>query len=335
MARKNIFDNLMRAGASDELEPDEPTAGLRKFGAAKSISSSIDELAKQASKLVEGETVVLIDPELIDGSFVSDRMNSDDEAYQELLSAIRDRGQETPVLLRPHPETEGRYQIVFGHRRVKVAHELCRPVRAVVKALADIDHIIAQGQENSARANLTFIERVLFAQRLLDLGYTREIIQSALSVDYQTLSKMLTIPKAIPEEVINAMGPAKGVGRDRWLELRKLIENPKNTATAMAYVAGEEFSVAESDDRFNLLFNLLSGARPKRAVRKAITPKNGRSWTPEDKSVTATIKASGNAFNLALRSKDAGRFGDFISENLDSLYRAFRESEKTETGDRS
>ena len=328
MARKNIFDNLMRTDETGKIEDDEPTSGFRKFGAAKSISSSIDELARQAAKLVEGETVVEIDPKLIDGSFVSDRMSSDDETYQDLLSAIKERGQDTPVLVRPHPGTVGRYQIVFGHRRVKVAKELGRPVRAVVKALADIDHVIAQGQENSARANLTFIERVLFAQRLSDLGYAREIIQSALSVDYQTLSKMLTIPKAIPEAVIDAVGPAKGVGRDRRLELRKLVENPKNTGIAKSYVVSEDFTAADSDSRFNLLFNLLNGAGAKAPVKKAIAPKNGRTWTPDDKSITATIKTTGNAFSLALRSKDAHRFGDYISENLESLYRAFRETEK-------
>jgi len=333
MARKNIFDNLMRADAVDVPEDDEPTSAFRKFGAAKSISSSIDELAKRASKLIEGETVIEIEPDMVDGSFVSDRMSSDDEAYRELISAIRERGQDTPVLVRPHPSAEGRYQIVFGHRRVKVAKELGRPVRAVVKALADIDHIIAQGQENSARANLTFIERVLFAQRLTDLGYTREIIQSALSVDYQTLSKMLTIPKAIPEVVIDAIGPAKGVGRDRWLDLRKLIENPKNTALAKSYVANEDFPTTESDERFSRLFIFLNGPSPKKSVKKAIAPKNGRTWAPEDKSVTATIKSSGNAFNLALKSKDASRFGDYISENLERLYRAFRASDKAKTGD--
>jgi len=244
------------------------------------------------------------------------------------LSAIKERGQDTPVLVRPHPGIEGRFQIVFGHRRVKVARALGRPARAVVKSLADIDHVIAQGQENSARANLTFIERVLFAQSLSDLGYAREVIQSSLSVDYQTLSKMLTIPKAIPEDIIAALGPAKGVGRDRWLELRKLVENPKNTAIAKSYVASVDFVEAESDYRFNMLFNRLNGAGAKAPVKKAIAAKNRRTWTPEDKSITATIKASGNAYSLAIRSKDARRFGDYISENLDGLYRAFREAEK-------
>jgi ParB family transcriptional regulator, chromosome partitioning protein len=334
MARKHIFDNLMREAPLETAEDKEPTSGFRKFGAARSISSSIDELARQASKLTEGESVIEIDPDLVDSSFVPDRMDADeDEQYRELLEAIKERGQDTPILIRPHPGVEGRYMAVFGHRRVRVAKQLGRPVRAVVKALADIDHVVAQGQENSARANLTFIERVLFAQRLDGLGFSRETIQSALSVDYQTLSKMLTIPKAVPAVIIEAIGPAKGVGRDRWLELRKLVENPKNTALATSYVASEDFTAADSEERFNLLFNFLNGAKSKKAIKKALAPRNNRTWAPADKSVTATIKNTGKAFNLALKARDAGDFGEYISESLDSLYEAFRASKKEATGD--
>ncbi len=57
MARKNIFESVMReeAPAEDAIRPESVA---RKFGAAKSLSASIDELTKQASKLVEGEAVV-------------------------------------------------------------------------------------------------------------------------------------------------------------------------------------------------------------------------------------------------------------------------------------
>ncbi|RCS22616.1 plasmid partitioning protein RepB [Phyllobacterium salinisoli] len=333
MARKNIFDSLMRTEPPETDAADQRDSGFPKYGAAKSISSSIDELARQASKLVEGETIVEIDPDMIDGSFVADRMKADDDAYQELLSAVRERGQDTPILVRPHPDQDGRYMIVFGHRRVRVARDLGRPVRAVVKALADIDHIIAQGQENAARANLTFIERVLFAQRLEALGYGRETIQSALSVDYQTLSKMLTIPKAIPTEIIEAIGPAKGIGRDRWLELRKLIERPKNTEAAAAFIADAEFMEADQELRFDLLFSHLSGTG-KKPVRKGFQPKPARVWAAADKQVTGDIRNTGKSFSLALKARDAGRFGEYLTENLDRFYEAFRQSEKTrQTGD--
>jgi ParB family transcriptional regulator, chromosome partitioning protein len=333
MARKNIFENVMK-GDANGINPNESSVGFTKFGAAKSISSSIDELARQASRLVEGQAVLEIDPQLIDGSFVSDRMDPEGDEFRALLEAIRDRGQDSPILVRPHPIQTGRFQIVFGHRRVRVAQELGRPVRAVVKPLEDIDHVLAQGQENSARANLSFIERVLFAERLLELGYTKEVIQGSLTIDYQTLSKMLTIPRAIPEAIVLAIGSAKGVGRDRWLELRKLIENPKNSELAANCVQEPDFLALNSNDRFDRLFDRLNQSETRKSIKKAIAPKAVRTWMPDDKSCTAKIREVGKVYSLSLRSKGHSEFGAYISKNLDRLYQAFKESEKlTKTGD--
>ncbi|NKF33252.1 ParB/RepB/Spo0J family partition protein, partial [Pseudomonas sp. BGM005] len=91
-------------------------------------------------------------PDTVEVSFVKDRLSEDDEAFRALVEAIRVRGQDTPILVRPHGTIDGRYQVVFGHRRLRAARELGRNVRAVVKAIDDRTHVIAQGQENSARA---------------------------------------------------------------------------------------------------------------------------------------------------------------------------------------
>jgi ParB family chromosome partitioning protein len=100
MARKNIFDSVMRNEPAAE-QPSQPVdATSRRFGAAKSLSASIDELAKQASQRLDGETVVELDPNSLDASFVADRLpEADDLEYQELLEAIRDRGQDSPILV--------------------------------------------------------------------------------------------------------------------------------------------------------------------------------------------------------------------------------------------
>ncbi|TGS08271.1 plasmid partitioning protein RepB, partial [Mesorhizobium sp. M4B.F.Ca.ET.190.01.1.1] len=85
-------------------------------GASRSIMQSFEELSKSS--------VVDLDPGLVDSSFVSDRIDDADDEFLELLAAIRERGQDSPVLVRPHPSAPGRYQTVFGHRRVKVARHL-------------------------------------------------------------------------------------------------------------------------------------------------------------------------------------------------------------------
>ncbi|MGU3401559.1 plasmid partitioning protein RepB [Brucellaceae bacterium D45D] len=328
MARKNIFESVMR----DEPVADQnaaPTGGVsRRFGAAKSLSASIDELAKQASGRLDGETVVELDPNVLDASFVADRLpDTNDDDYKTLLEVIRERGQDSPILVRPHPETSDRYMIVFGHRRARVARELGIKVKAVVKPLADLEHILSQGQENSARANLSFIERVLFAARLEDRGFDRNAIQAALSVDYQTLSKMLTIPKAIPEDILIAVGPAKGIGRDRWLELRKLIEIPGKLESARELIATDGFTKAASGERFEQLYGYLKGNSSRRPVTKAAL-RPGSSWTASDKSVSAVFKQSGKSATIALSAANGPRFAQWLSHNLDALYTAFRDDEE-------
>lgn len=326
MARKNIFNRILAEGDETEVVAEERFAAMPKFGAAKSISSSIDELTKQAALLTDGEAIIEIDPAVVDVSFVSDRMTVDDEQYSELVEAIRARGQDTPILIRPHPTAEGRYMVVFGHRRLRAAHELGRKVRAVVKTLEDLDHVIAQGQENSARANLSFIEKVVFAQQLAERGFERETIQSALSVDYQTLSKMMTIPKSIPPEVIESIGAAKGIGRDRWLELRKLIDNPCNAAAAKEFISTDGFRSADSDGRFNKLFDALH--KGGKVVRKTISKPAVISWAPSDKSVSVTAKTGPKDYTLKISKAEATSFGEWISGNLDSLFQAYRQSKQ-------
>ncbi|MBC2887172.1 plasmid partitioning protein RepB [Ochrobactrum sp. CM-21-5] len=328
MARKNIFESVMRT----ETEADQTTAPVeaisRRFGAAKSLSASIDELAKQASQKLDGEIVTELDPNLLDASFIADRLpETDDQEYRELLEAIQERGQDSPILVRPHPQASDRYMIVFGHRRARVARELGLKVKAVVKPLADLEHILSQGQENSARANLSFIERVLFAARLEEKGFERDAIQAALTIDYQTLSKMLTIPKAIPEHILMAIGPAKGIGRDRWLELRKLIEMPGNKEAVADLLASDAFAAAQSATRFEQLYGYLKGSRHKAPVTKAAA-RRGLTWMAPDKSVNAVIKQNGKTATLALSSANGPHFAEWISRNLDALYASFQNEEE-------
>ncbi|KXO73925.1 plasmid partitioning protein RepB [Brucella anthropi] len=328
MARKNIFESVMRDEPAAE-QASQPVENVsRRFGAAKSLSASIDELAKQAAQKLDGEAIVELDPGNLDVSFVADRLpETNDDEYRELLEAIRERGQDSPILVRPHPETSDRYMIVFGHRRARVARELGIKVKAVIKPLADLEHILSQGQENSARANLSFIERVFFAARLEALGFEREAIQAALTIDYQTLSKMLTIPKAIPEHILLAVGPAKGIGRDRWLELRKLIEIPGKKDAAEELLVTSVFENASSVGRFEQLYDYLKGGKQKKPVTKAAL-RPGTSWTASDKSVSAVIKQNGKSATLALSAANGPRFADWLSRNLDELYASFQSEEK-------
>ena len=154
MARKNVLSNLMTTtdekltpvnpSPSETASQSRPSVTYKGIGALGAVTRSIDALAAKAdaakeieAKLMAGEVVIELEPGQIEESFVSDRLVHSDEQFQELVEAMRVRGQDSPILVRPHPTKDGIYQIAFGHRRAKAARLLGRPVRAVVKALTD------------------------------------------------------------------------------------------------------------------------------------------------------------------------------------------------------
>ncbi len=102
-------------------------------GAAKTVVRSIEEMAENTKRLMEGEAIIEIDPQHLDVSFAADRLSEDDAEYSELKEAIREQGQSSPILVRPNPQHSERYMVVFGHRRARVAMDLGIPVKAVVK----------------------------------------------------------------------------------------------------------------------------------------------------------------------------------------------------------
>ncbi len=286
MARKNLLEGLATL-TDDTASP----SSYPMRGAGKSLVRSLDELARQADRFLEGEAGVEVDPDLIDDSFVQDRLA----------------------------------QVVFGHRRLRAARELGRKVKAVVKTIDDRTHVIAQGQENSARANLTFIERALFARRLDDLGYDREVISAALAANAAAVSKMMSVTERIPADVIHAIGETPGIGRERWVELSLLVGKASGLGKARELAGAPGFRDLSSDERFLSLYGALNTSA--RTVKKTEPAAGKAKWEPQDRAVVAEIKNSGKVFSLSMKAKNAVRFGDFLSRNLDALYAQFLDEE--------
>ena len=325
MARINPFANLQN---DEKSAADRPIADYAAMGASRSILNSIDEMAARADKLAEGETVIELDPDTIDVSFVQDRLAPNDQEFNELLEAIRDQGQDSPILVRPHPSRTGRYMVVFGHRRLLVARVLGRKVRSVVRDMADRQHVIAQGQENAARANLSFIEKAMFAAKLAQLNYDDDhaTILTALAIDRTTLSKMLSVA-GLPLEILNAIGPAKAIGRDRWYELKLVLEVPTMYEIARTFMTNDALLTLSSDEKFNRLEAHLKAKTPPARAKANLS---SRSWTPVDGLISVESSSSGRSYTLAVKAKgsDAKAFGNFLTEKLAVLYEDFRQQTK-------
>jgi ParB family chromosome partitioning protein len=324
MGRKNLLtgltgSQLTAVNSGPEPPPETPVlparvphlGGLASRGAIGAVTRSIEQLRAQS--------VIDIEPDLIEASFIADRLDNSDEHHRALVESMREHGQQVPVLVRPHPTQEGRYQIAYGRRRLLAARELARKIRAVVKPLSDEQLVVAQGQENSARKDLSFIEKALFAARLEQAGYARETIMAALTVDKTTVSRLISSAVKVPLDLIEAIGAAPSIGRDRWVELSTHLERSGATACARAAAAEATFKDLASDDRFNRVFAAVS---PKAAKAQPAIP-----LKTKDGARFGHFNEHGRAMVVSIDKKVAGDFASYLIDALPEIYATFKRAD--------
>ena len=265
-----------------EEKPKLPNASApvaRPAGAVKAMNLGLQRLSDEASAakslratLAGAEHVIEIAPSEIEFSFVRDRLPVEsDQSFASLKAQIAAQGQQVPILVRPHPEDPRRYQVAYGHRRLRAAAELGRPVKAIVRKLTDDELVIAQGQENGERRDLSFIERALFASVLEKRDFDRNTITAALGVDKPELSRLLGVVAAIDAEIIQAIGPAPKVGRPRWLTLAAKASDPEAAKTAKRVVAADGFAAIETNARFAAVYSAFLGNGTSTKARQPIS----------------------------------------------------------------
>ncbi|MCZ8272676.1 MAG: plasmid partitioning protein RepB [Microcystis sp. LE19-4.1E] len=289
--------------------------------AVKDALSGIERENEELRRQLTGHGVVVeLDTALIDPSPVVDRFISEnDVAYEALRQSIQSQGQEVPVLLRPHPNQSGRYQIAYGHRRVRAARELGLLVKATIRPLTNEQLVVAQGIENSAREDLSFVERALFAARLETGGYSRAVIQQALTIDRAEASKLIAVASAIPEGVFEAIGKAPKIGRGRWLQFVEALKGEGASKRVAVQLDQAAFRLLSSDERFSAL---LEAALSKPATEETSTIK-----TP-DGQVVASVKETRRGIALTIETSQTGGFGAFLKERLPELFKAYKAQEE-------
>lgn len=288
-------------------------------GAVGAVSRSLDQFQSEMKAVHElvasGNKVIELDTELIEDSILKDRLEIDEVGQTKLIGSIRQNGQQVPILVRQNQVSPARYQVAYGHRRLAACRALGLKVFAIVRSLTDKELLIAQGQENSARRDLSYIERATFAWRLEQRGLDRDAIMAALSTDKTELSKLISVARAVPVHVVEAIGPASKAGRPRWLGLVERLAAQKSEKKLLAVLGDADFPKATSDERFNLVFETLR-AKPKRGGL-------GEAWSADGKEIVR-ITRSDRVLTLAIDQKQVPNFGQFVLERLPSLYEAFR-----------
>lgn len=323
MSRRDTVNSLFMR-KTDALAP---SAGVEKnpdrvrTGAVSAMGASLQEMTEAAravgrlqAQISSGFSVLEIDPSDISNSSISDRIPVERDAdFDALVTSIAEHGQKVPILVRPDPDEEGHYQIAYGRRRLRAAAKLGLKVKAIVQSLTDNELVIAQGKENLDRQDLSFIEKALFAHRLEEAGYPRDVIIAALSTDKADLSRYISVARGVPHTVILAIGPAPKAGRARWLALVDAVSSSPKKVEAI--IDDNAFADLDSDQRLQRVLSKIAARDAKKAT--------GETWETRHGQKAAQIERSGARTRITFDERMVPEFADYLTTRLDELFEEF------------
>jgi len=320
MARKHLLSDLKVSTQStrDDQEAanhEAPPPQYAPRGAIGAVSRSIEALKSQS--LAE------LDPDLIDAPAITDRLDEDDSQFEEFARNIRENGQQVPILVRPHPSADGRYQIAYGRRRLRAVKAAGLKIKAAVRNLTDDELVLAQGQENSARQDLSFIERALYAAQLEAGGIQRHVIMAALAVDKSNLSRLIQAATQLPADIIRLIGPTPKTGRDRWYELSSRLNAEGAVDCARELLLDGAIKALPSDERFARVFEAVAQKKTKKA--KAVA---AEVWQAEDGVKAASFRQDKKTLTLMIDKKAAPEFGDYLLSMLPEIYASYKSAKR-------
>lgn len=200
-----------------------PARGLGK-GLSALLSEEYSDIGAYSASAPQPAAVVITGTaELPVGSIVTGRFQPrtrfTEIQLNELAASIAKNGVMQPILVRPHPEQEGKYEIIAGERRWRATQAAgLGTIPAVVRSLEDQQAMEMALVENVQRQDLTPVEEALGYQRLLDeFAYTQEALSATVGKSRShiaNLLRLLALPaevKAMLEEGTLTMGHARSV----------------------------------------------------------------------------------------------------------------------------
>lgn len=289
---------------------------------ARSGNKPEDKVAKTSAPALgalQGSLAAIreIDPSLVDDWGPVDRLddftavNSEDDGdgFDALKNSILDGGQQVPILVRK-AKSEGRFEAIYGRRRLKACRELGIKVRANVQDLDDQTALLAKGLENAARRNLSFYEKARFAEAIIEAGHAAPTVRQVLSLSAPGLSHLMKVTQNVPSTVGDIIGAAPKSGRPKWTALAELFISNKLTEKAAVSVLQKCGVAVGSDDRLDLLLKEASkrGARQGQDITE-ITPVEG-----------VTIKTGRGTISMSAKKSGANaKFADWLDDNLEEI----------------
>lgn len=297
-------------------EGDKPAQPARRAPIFTKGAASLDTAMRSAA--AEERMYRNLGVDLIDPSLIRDRIDLT-ENLEELKRSLAEEGQQIPILVRPKPGTD-RFEIVTGRRRLQATRELGQAtIQAFVRAMTDEEAFVAQGVENNARLETSFIERARTILSALEAGFSQTQVEKFLGTDQTMISRMKSIYTGLGEDLVVAIGPARGVGRRRWDRLLTLVRATDQEPEAL--IAQVPADIPDSAERFDAFLARLEADAPP-APPKARARRNATA----DATKPLTTTRKGDRLVIRTAASVPSGFLDFVEACLPGLLQQYYDS---------
>ncbi len=137
----------------------------------------------------------------------ADRQQSEMGDIDSLASSMKKYGQQQPILIRKNTTSSNhKYEVIFGNRRWRAAHNAEMKLSAVKKDISDQDAGLVQKHENENRAEVSDYSRALNYKSLIDgkVFESEKDLSQYLGMSKQTMNDImayLRVPNVLRERI--------------------------------------------------------------------------------------------------------------------------------------
>ncbi len=123
------------------------------------------------------------------------RHSIDEERIEELAQSVRENGIIQPLLVRPHPDEPGAFEIIAGERRWRAAQMAkLHEVPVVIRELNDQEALEIGLVENLQRQDLSPLEEADGYQRLMqEFSHTQDVLAKTVGTSRSHVANMIRL----------------------------------------------------------------------------------------------------------------------------------------------
>ncbi len=231
------------------------------------------------------------------------RRTMDEAALDELAESLKAQGVLQPLLVRAHPNLDGRYQIIAGERRWRAAQRAgLHEVPVLIRRLSDTEAMAAGLVENLQRQDLNPIEEAEGFRRLItEFGLSHDALAQAVGKSRSHVANLLRLLNLPPDVQVRVREGEMTSGH-----ARAIIGHPRPDEAALAIIERK-----------------LSVRQAEKLTQEALTPKAAapRPALRDDPETRAWEKDLSERLGLNVRISYDGKRGtvSVVYNTLDQL----------------